>query len=131
MLISSRKLRTFLLNNKEAIQLNEKFIDNLFVDKELEEKIASIFDQNYNIKDDATVELLNLRTSLKAQIQNLKNTIDNLLKDSTFTSYLQDTIVTERMGRTCFQVKASDKSKVKGIVHDVSASNQTFFIELL
>ncbi len=129
MLISSRKLRTFLLNNKEAILLNKKFTENLFVDKELEEKIASVFDQNYNIKDDATIELLNLRTSLKAQIQNLKNTIDNLLKDSTFTSYLQDTIVTERMGRTCFQVKATDKSKVKGIVHDVSASNQTFFIE--
>ena len=129
MLISSRKLRTFLLNNKEAALLNEKFTENLFIDRELEEKIASVFDQNYNIKDDATIELLNLRTSLKAQVQNLKNAIDNLLKDSTFTSYLQDTIVTERMGRTCFQVKATDKSKVKGIVHDVSASNQTFFIE--
>lgn len=129
MLISSRKLRTFLLNNKEAALLNEKFTENLFIDRELEEKIASVFDQNYNIKDDATVELLNLRTSLKAQVQNLKNAIDNLLKDSTFTSYLQDTIVTERMGRTCFQVKATDKSKVKGIIHDVSASNQTFFIE--
>ena len=33
------------------------------------------------------------------------------------------------MGRTVFQVKASDKSKIKGIVHDVSSTNQTYFIE--
>ncbi|MDO5438230.1 MAG: endonuclease MutS2, partial [bacterium] len=61
--------------------------------------------------------------------ENLKSSINNLLKDSAFTSHLQDTIYTERMGRTVFQVRASDKSKVKGIVHDVSSTNQTFFIE--
>lgn len=128
-LTSSRKLKNFLIKNKEASLLNENFEFNLISNKELEDKIYSIFDENFNIKDDATPELKRLRNSLSSQNDNLKSAINNLLKNSTFVSYLQDTIWTERQGRTVFQVKATNKSKVKGIVHDVSSSNQTFFIE--
>ena len=42
---------------------------------------------------------------------------------------LQDTIYTQRDGRTVFQVKAECKNKVSGIVHDISQSSQTYFIE--
>ncbi|MBQ2644806.1 Smr/MutS family protein, partial [bacterium] len=41
----------------------------------------------------------------------------------------RDTIYTQRDGRTVFQVKAEAKNKILGIVHDVSATGQTFFIE--
>ena len=128
-LTTSRRLKNYLLKEKEAVNLNEKYQEKLLNNKELEDKIYSVFDDNFNIKDDATPELKRLRSSLSSQNDNLKSAISNLMKDSEFTSHLQDTIYTERMGRTVFQVKNSDKTKVKGIIHDVSSSNQTFFIE--
>lgn len=128
-LSTSRRLKNYLLKEKEAVLLNETFQACLINDKELEDKVYSVFDENFNIKETATPELKRLKSSVNSLYDNLKSAINNLLKDSNFTSHLQDTICTERMGRTVFQVKASDKSKVKGIVHDVSATNQTFFIE--
>ena len=46
-----------------------------------------------------------------------------------FQKHLQENIYTLRDDRIVFQVKASSKSKVGGIVHDVSATNKTFYIE--
>ena len=51
------------------------------------------------------------------------------MKNSSFTSYLQDTVYTLRDNRIVFQVKAEAKNKVQGIVHDISQSGQTYFIE--
>lgn len=129
MLTTSRKLKTYLTKNSDKINLYNTYNDKLISDKELEDKIYSVFDDNFNIKDSASAELKRLRNSLASTNENLKNAINSLLKDPDFTIHLQDTICTERMGRTVFQVKASDKSKIKGIVHDVSSTNQTYFIE--
>ena len=46
-----------------------------------------------------------------------------------FSKHLQENIYTTRDDRIVFQVMASSKSKVPGIVHDVSATNKTFYIE--
>ena len=129
MLTTSRKLKTYLTKNSDKKNLYNTYNDKLISDKELEDKIYSVFDDNFNIKDSASAELKRLRNSLASTNENLKNAINSLLKDPDFTIHLQDTICTERMGRTVFQVKASDKSKIKGIVHDVSSTNQTYFIE--
>ena len=51
------------------------------------------------------------------------------MKNSAFTSYLQDNVYTLRDNRIVFQVKAESKNKVQGIVHDISQSGQTYFIE--
>ncbi len=101
----------------------------LFVDKELEDKIFDTFDSSMNVKYNASPELKKLNHSLKDTQTNIKKTISSLLSNSSFVLNLQDTVYTQREGRTVFQVKAECKNKVGGIVHDVSASNQTFFIE--
>ncbi len=103
--------------------------ENLFVNKELEDKIFDIFDASMNVKETASIDLKKFHNSLKDTKNNIKITISRLLSSSTFVSNLQDTVYTQREGRTVFQVKAECKNKVSGIVHDVSASNQTFFIE--
>ena len=51
------------------------------------------------------------------------------MNSTEFQSHLQENIYTLRDDRIVFQVKASSKSKVPGIVHDVSATNRTFYIE--
>lgn len=101
----------------------------LISDRELEEKIFSTFDENLNIKQDATPTLKGLYSALRDNEKNLKATVASLMNAPEFSKHLQENIYTTRDDRIVFQVMASSKSKVPGIVHDVSATNKTFYIE--
>ncbi|MBQ2984522.1 MAG: endonuclease MutS2 [Candidatus Gastranaerophilales bacterium] len=129
----AKNLRTSRLS-KNFISKQEKnnlvqIANNLYVDKEFEDEIFSIFDSELNVKDSASDVLRSLRNSYKDNKDNLKNAISALLQNPSFVDNLQDTIVSTRDNRTVFQVKASCKNKVQGIVHDVSSTNLTYFIE--
>ncbi len=103
--------------------------NNLYTDKDFEDEIFSIFDSELNLKDSASDTLKSLRNSYKDNKDNLKNAINALLQNPSFVDNLQDTVVSTRDNRTVFQVKASCKNKVQGIIHDVSSTNLTYFIE--
>ena len=126
---TSRIVKKFLTDNSN--QEDNLFIisRNLLVDKDLEEKIFSTFDDGLNIKHDATPELKGLFTSLKDTEKNLKAKVNELMTSTNFTKHLQENIYTTRDDRIVFQVMASSKTKIPGIIHDVSASNKTFYIE--
>ena len=128
-IVSARKCLAFL--NKYADGQNELllFTKRLFHLKETEEKIEQIFDTSWNIRETASLELKSLYQSQRDFRENLKNTVDELLKNSAFVSYLQDAVYTQRDNRVVFQVRAEAKNKVRGIVHDISQSGQTYFIE--
>ncbi len=125
---TSRLVKNFLSKEENCPNL-KAFSLNLYTNKEFEDKIFSTFDSELNIADSASAELKRLRNSLKSTKDNLKAAIGRLLSNQDFISHLQDIVWTTREGRTVFQVKATDKNKVSGIVHDVSASSQTYFIE--
>ena len=126
---TSRLVKKFLNDNFGNESILKASAQNLAVDKELEEKIFSTFDENLNIKQDATPELKGLYAALRDNEKNLKTTVNSLLNSPDFSKHLQETIYTTRDDRIVFQVMASSKSKVPGIVHDVSATNKTFYIE--
>jgi len=113
-------------NNSDELS---EISNSIYTNKELEDKIYSIFDSELNIKDEASNELKSLRNSLRDNKDNLKGAISNLLLNNSFLNNLQDTVVSTRDNRPVFQVKASCKNKVQGIIHDVSSTNLTFFIE--
>lgn len=126
---TARLVRNYLDKfSTEYMELSQ-LKDSLFVDKELEDKIFDTFDSSMQVKETASAELKRLHNSLKDTYVNIKSTISSLLSNTSFVSNLQDTVYTQRDGRTVFQVKAECKNKIAGIVHDVSASNQTYFIE--
>ncbi len=126
---TSRLVKKFLHDNLADDAIIRIASTSLIVDKELEDKIFSTFDENLNIKQDATPELKGLYSALKDNEKNLKNTVNSLLNSTDFSKHLQENIYTTRDDRIVFQVMASSKSKVPGIVHDVSATNKTFYIE--
>lgn len=126
---TSRLMKNFLDSiSKDYYELSE-LKNILFSNKELEDRIFNTFTPALTVKEDATIELKRLYQTLRDTSSNVRTCVSSLLQNSEFTSNLQDTIYTQRDGRTVFQVKAECKNKVAGIVHDVSASNQTFFIE--
>lgn len=126
---SARLLKRFLEDNCEDGELLKSTAQGLIADKSNEDKIFETFDENLRIKQNATAELKGLYSSLKDTEQNLRDTVNSLLNNTNFTKYLQDNIYTQRDDRIVFQVIASNKNKIPGIIHDVSASAKTFYIE--
>ena len=126
---SSRLVKNFLNENTDENSKLRGVAQSLISNKELEEKIFDTFDEDLQIRKDATPELRGLFASLRDTEKNLKTKVTALLNSPDFTKHLQETIYTTRDERIVFQVKAPSKNKVKGIVHDVSATNKTFYIE--
>ena len=126
---SSRLVKNFLNENCAKESKLYGLSMNLISFKELEDRIFDTFDDDLQIRKDATSELKALFASLRDTEKNLKSKVADLLNSADFTKHLQETIYTTRDDRIVFQVKAPSKNKVKGIVHDVSATNKTFYIE--
>lgn len=126
---TSRLVKNFLKENAKEYGLLHSFSSHLYADKYVEDRIFDTFDNELKVKQDATADLNNLYNSLKDTENNLKERVSELLRNTEFCKHLQEQIYTTRDDRIVFQVRASAKSKVDGVIHDVSASNQTFYIE--
>lgn len=124
-----RLVRNFLKENLVFDAGLNVLAENLYSNKILEDKILDTFDDNYTIRQDANPELKGLYSSLRDTETALKQRVHELMNSPDFQIHLQENIYTKRDDRIVFQVKASSKSKVSGIVHDVSATNRTFYIE--
>lgn len=129
----SRGLKTYLkkdsYNSDEEVKLEyiDKLIEDLYTDKRLEDEINSKIISEEEIADDASRELLRIRRGIVAKKDAIKNKLNGIL--SSHGDFLQDAIVTLRDGRYVVPVKIENKSRVKGLVHDISGSGQTAYIE--
>ena len=126
---AARRLKSFFSRNQEENPRLYNISIDLFENKSLEEEILDIFDENAEIKENASPELKGLMSSYRDQQHNLKNKLNNLIQSSTFSKYLQENVYTQRGDRYVVPVKAEFKSMVQGIVHDISSSGATLFIE--
>lgn len=126
---TSRLIKNFLNNNLDDSKILKTLSKDLVSDKDLEDKIFSTFDESLKIRQDATPELKGLYSALRDNEKNLKIKVNELLNSPEFSKHLQENIYTTRDDRIVFQVMASSKSKIPGIVHDVSSTNRTFYIE--
>lgn len=126
---SFRLVKGFLRDNTDQTSMLFNLGQKLFTDKELEDRISATFDDNYSVRHDATQTLNGLYSSLKETEITLKDTVTKLLNSPEFNKHLQEQIYTLRDDRVVFQVKASAKTKIHGIVHDASATNKTLYIE--
>lgn len=128
----SRGLKTYLKkesNSDESIKLNyiDKLIEDLYTEKKLEDEINSKIISEEEIADDASRELLRIRRGIADKKDSIKNKLNGILNNQ--ANYLQDAIVTLRDGRYVVPVKIENKSRVRGLVHDISSSGQTAYIE--
>ncbi len=79
------------------------------------------------IADTASSNLRNIRRNIKAAGERIHTELNKII--SSHPGYLQDALVTTRDGRYCIPVKAEHKGQVSGLVHDMSSSGSTIFIE--
>lgn len=110
--------------------LRDKFNDVPIL-RGIEDIINKAIDNNKEIKDDASLDLRDIRIHKKTLAMNIKRKFDELFNEPQFAKVFQEKIITERDERSVVPVKADFKGQIKGIEHDRSSSGQTVFIEPL
>jgi DNA mismatch repair protein MutS2 len=86
-------------------------------------------DETATVRDAASQRLRQLRRELRDGRRRIEETLQRLVRSTQLRPQLQETFVAERAGRPVLAVKAGARSSVPGIVHDVSGSGQTLFVE--
>lgn len=130
----ARFLKNYLKNDSKDepdidISIIINLIDSLYINKKLEDSINQKIISSDQIADDASRKLLSIRRSIAKLQGSLRDKLEKILQSH--KDYLQDSIITMREGRYVIPVKNENKSKVKGLVHDMSGSGQTVYIEPL
>lgn len=123
----SRKFRDFLSGKRDlAPTLAARGLQIVSLPA-LERAVTDTVLPEGSVRDGASPELAKLR-SRKATIANRiterMQALCNKMRES-----LSDAIVTQRGGRWCLPVRSDHKGKIKGLVHDTSASGQTVYVE--
>ncbi len=97
----------------------------------LEDAIRRAISPTGEILDDASAELRQLRRESRSAYQQLNDVMQRSLRRYQQRAVVQEPIITQRNGRLVLLIKAENKSQIPGIVHDVSDSGATVFIEPL
>ena len=107
-------------------------IDHLFsslqANRYLEDRISGSILSEEEIADAASPELADIRRHIRASSSKVRDILQKLISSSQ-SKYLQESIITMRSGRYVVPVKSECKNEIPGLVHDVSGSGGTFFIE--
>lgn len=108
-------------------------IDSLFyalrANKYLEEKITTSIVGEDEIADSASPELATIRRQMRAAAARARDALQKIISSPSYAKALQEPIITMRSDRYVVPVKADHKGAIQGLVHDVSASGMTLFIE--
>jgi len=105
----------------------KEIVSNIETPKALKTSITLAINEEGIVVDNASKELFIVRRSLKSLENRLRAKLSELLQ--TKASMLTETLIVQRDGRMCLPVKIEYKNSFKGIVHDVSSSNTTAYIE--
>ncbi len=98
---------------------------------ELLKAIERSIDDDGRIKDTASYELQEIRQRIRNLTGRIRSKLEELTRDPGISDFLQDTFVTQRSGRWVIPVRMDSKGMVKGVVHDVSRTGETAFMEPL
>lgn len=116
--------------NGDYTQSNlDVYFQELSPNRYLEEKITNSILSEEEIADAASSELADIRRHMRIQSAKVKESLQKIITSPTYAKYLRDPIITLRGDRYVVPVKSEYKGEIPGLVHDVSSSGGTFFIE--
>jgi DNA mismatch repair protein MutS2 len=107
----------------------EALFEHLPIEKSIIRKIELIIDPKGKIKNNASSELLSISSGISKAEQEARKKIDQLFKSAQNNGWTADGNLTIRDGRLCIPVLSENKRKIKGFIHDESASGQTVYLE--
>jgi len=107
----------------------EALFENLPIEKAILKNIESVIDEKGKIKPNASKLLSDLISAIAKAENEARKKIDQIYKNAQNNNWLADGSLTVREGRICIPLLSENKRKIKGFIHDESASGQTVYIE--
>ncbi len=124
----ARNIKGYVSEDDPATVLDPLF-QALTPNKYLEDRIFGAILPEEEIADNASAALSDIRRHMRIQAGKIKDGLQKIISSPAYSKYLRDPIITIRGGRYVVPVKSEHKGDVPGLVHDVSATGSTYFVE--
>ena len=116
------------MTEHEPLQTDDLFFA-LAPQPALEKQITDSILSPEEMADTASMTLRDLRRRIRATEDSIRTKLDSIIKNSTTNKFLQDAVVSLRNGRYVVPVRAEYRGEVGGVIHDVSSTGATLFVE--
>ena len=124
----ARTVKGYCAEDEKPTVLDPLF-HSLTANKYLEDRIFGAILSEEEIADNASPELADIRRHMRIQAGKIKDSLQKVIASPAYSKYLREPIITIRQGRYVVPVKSEFKNDVPGMVHDVSATGSTYFVE--
>ena len=125
---SARTVKGYVAEDEAKTVLTPLF-DALTPNKYLEDRIFGAILSEEEIADTASPALSDIRRHMRVQSAKIRDSLQKVISSPAYSKFLREPIVTIRDGRYVVPVKSECRNDVPGLVHDVSATGSTYFIE--
>ncbi|MGF1540873.1 MAG: endonuclease MutS2 [Pleurocapsa sp.] len=122
-----RRLRRIIDAKAEELPTIAELIIDLRTYPEIEQDIHHCIDDRGEVADRASSKLAEIRSEIKNSREKIYKILQNIIQRN--SNAIQETVVTQRSDRFVLAVKAPQKDAIGGIVHDVSSTGSTLYIE--
>ncbi len=124
----ARNIKGYVAEDDKATVLDVLF-NALTPNKYLEDRIFGAILSEEEIADTASSALADIRRHMRVQAGKIRDSLQKIISSPAYAKYLREPIITIRGGRYVVPVKSECKNDVPGLVHDVSATGSTYFVE--
>ena len=125
---SARNIKGYVAEDEAKTVLTPLF-NALTPNKYLEDRIFGAILSEEEIADAASPTLADIRRHMRVQSAKIRDSLQKVISSPAYSKFLREPIITIRDGRYVVPVKSECRGDVPGLVHDVSASGSTYFIE--
>ena len=124
----TRSVKDYITPEEKQTVLDPLF-HSLTPNKYLEERILTSILSEEEIANTASSELADIRRHMRIQSGKIRDSLQKVISSPAYSKFLREPIITIRQGRYVVPVKSECKNDVPGLVHDVSATGSTYFVE--
>jgi len=128
-LTASRRVADYDAQRQGEETVLDRLFTSLHTNKYLEEQIRSAILDEETIADTASSELADVRRKMRLAASKGRQILQRIISSPSYAKVLQEALITQRDGRFVVPVKAECKGSMPGLVHDVSSSGATLFVE--
>ncbi len=128
-LTAARRVSDYDAERQGEATAIDRLFSALHVNRYLEDKIRNAILDEETIADTASPELADIRRSMRAAASKGRQILQRIISSPSYAKVLQEALITQRDGRFVVPVKAECKGSLPGLVHDVSSSGATLFVE--
>ena len=129
LLTASRRVSEYDRDRQGEKTVLDHLFSALHTNKFLEDKIHGAILDEETIADSASPELADLRRKMRLAASKGRQILQRIISSPSYAKVLQEALITQRDGRFVVPVKAECKGSIPGLVHDISSSGATLFVE--